>query len=188
MYKGELAGFPEEVVEWMLDNQVKQGNPRNVSVFEINRAANAEQKGFDWDQTTEDAKFCQEVISFKYFDVFFEKYPKKQLQKSEYPKVMMVSDSPITEENKGYRLVVFHYQPNAATPYFVYCDTENISDIKESSMIVTSYVYAKDIEPEPEFPKELQSLLDKKAEEDNQIDLNAYSKGLLDCYNKLIKQ
>ena len=34
MYKGQLEGFPSEIVERMLKYQVEQGNKEDVSVFE----------------------------------------------------------------------------------------------------------------------------------------------------------
>lgn len=190
MYKGELEGFPEEIVEWMLDNQVKQGNPRDVSVFGLNIEANAKQKGFDWDQTSEDSKFCRDVIASNKFNIFFEKYPRKPIQTSEYPKLMRVSDiAPINANNLSEDIaVVFHYQPNLPYPYFAYSTARSLSDVKTYGESFVNWQYAKDIEPEPEFPKELQTLVDKKADEDNQIDLDTYAKGLLDCYNSLVKK
>ena len=31
-YKGEIKGFPQEIVEKMLDYQEKQGNKRNIEI------------------------------------------------------------------------------------------------------------------------------------------------------------
>jgi hypothetical protein len=72
-YKGDIKDFPKEVVEWMLDNQVKQGNKRDISVFEESRFANKINGGFDWGIV--DSNFCCDVIYKKNFDLFFEKYP-----------------------------------------------------------------------------------------------------------------
>jgi hypothetical protein len=72
-YKGDIKDFPKEVVEWMLDNQVKQGNKRDVSVFEKCRHDGNENGGFDW--CIVDSHFCYDVIYNKNFDLFFEKYP-----------------------------------------------------------------------------------------------------------------
>lgn len=47
-YKGEISNFPQEVVEWMLDEQERQGNKRDVTVFEKNKDANREQLGADF--------------------------------------------------------------------------------------------------------------------------------------------
>jgi hypothetical protein len=75
-YKGDLKGFPQEVVEWMLDQQEAQGNRRDVSVFEEGRMADKSEGGFNWGKR-ENIKFCSEVICYRNFSLFFEKYPKK---------------------------------------------------------------------------------------------------------------
>jgi len=76
MYKGQLQGFPNEVVEKMLERQVEQGNKRDVSVFErFNRDC---VNGFSWANTKEEYYFWDEVICEKNFNLFFEKYPKEE--------------------------------------------------------------------------------------------------------------
>lgn len=57
MYKGQLEGFPKEVVEKMLDYQEAEGNKRDVSVFEdrVSEAFN----GFGWYDTTEGVDFLE---------------------------------------------------------------------------------------------------------------------------------
>jgi hypothetical protein len=64
----------------MLDYQQEQGNPRNVSVFEKDKTAAENKKGFVWRGTKEDYDFWNEVIRYKKFDLFFEKYPKQDNQ------------------------------------------------------------------------------------------------------------
>jgi hypothetical protein len=80
-YGGDIKDFPIEVVEKMLERQVKQGNKRDVSVFE--RLSNAEYEGFNWKNTIEGFAFWINVISGKNFALFFEKYPKKEVLISE---------------------------------------------------------------------------------------------------------
>lgn len=55
---------------------------------------------------------------------------------NEYPKVMMVSDKPITKDNPGVQKVVWAYNPKFYYPYFTYPlsiktlkDVENISNL-----------------------------------------------------------
>ena len=82
--KGDLIGFPKEIIARMLECQVEQGNPRNVTVFEEKMSAGMDIKGFAWDKTKEGWYFWGNVISNKNFNHFFnfnhyfEKYPKKQ--------------------------------------------------------------------------------------------------------------
>lgn len=78
MYKGQIKDFPEEVVEKMLYYQRKQGNPRDVSVFEKNVQKNKMGLGFTWNDTPEGRNFWEEVIDHKNFDLFFQKYPKQE--------------------------------------------------------------------------------------------------------------
>lgn len=77
MYKGQIKNFPKEVVEKMLEYQVAQGNPKDVSVFEDDETSDVNQKGFSWDETGEPS-FWNKVIMKKDFELFFEKYPKNE--------------------------------------------------------------------------------------------------------------
>jgi hypothetical protein len=74
---GEIKDFPIEVVEKMIEEQVKQGNCPNVKVFQKNATADAVEGGFSWFNCEEDYDFWLEVIDGDNFDLFFEKYPKK---------------------------------------------------------------------------------------------------------------
>ena len=76
-YKGQLKGFPQEVVERMLACQVEQGNSRDITVFEKDVFAADNEKGFCWDETDEGDAFWNDVINHDDFEVFFKKYPKK---------------------------------------------------------------------------------------------------------------
>ena len=76
-YGGEIADFPIEVVEKMLEMQVEQGNKRDVRNFEYYKAACASGYGFNWRDTIEQYSFWHEVINNKNFNLFFERYPKK---------------------------------------------------------------------------------------------------------------
>lgn len=73
---GDIANFPIEVVQKMVDEQVKQGNKANVSVFQNNRNTNFMSGGFTWHRTDDGALFWEGVIRFYCFDAFFDKYPK----------------------------------------------------------------------------------------------------------------
>ena len=83
-YKGDLEGFPEEVVEAMLDYQEEQGNERDVTVFETeidrNGFSGDFSGGFTWRDTPEGFRFWQEVLGNKNFDLYFDKYPKKEVK------------------------------------------------------------------------------------------------------------
>ena len=76
--KGELTGFPKEIIARMLDCQEEQGNKRDINVFERDKEANNQKKGFNWLRTQEGQVFWFKVIGCRIFDLFFEKYPKKE--------------------------------------------------------------------------------------------------------------
>lgn len=78
---GGIKDFPIEIVQRMVDCQVEQVNYPDVTVFQKNRCEMKEYNGFDWNNTTEGFSFWSNVLDFRKFDVFFQKYPKpKQIK------------------------------------------------------------------------------------------------------------
>lgn len=104
-YKGDLKGFPKEVVERMLDLQEEQGNKRDVSVFERDRCLWRKEGGFIWDHTPEGYGFWNNVIRRKDFALFFKKYPKGVEQKE--PENVFI---PLPEKE----MLVWDYRPDIA--------------------------------------------------------------------------
>jgi hypothetical protein len=86
---GRIENFPIEVVEKMVEEQVRQGNRADVSVFQRCAIAGADVGGFDWCATKESRFFWVEVITEKNFEKFFKKYPKANR------KVFIIGDSEI---------------------------------------------------------------------------------------------
>ena len=78
--KGQLEGFPKEIIARMLECQEEQGNKKDVSVFEKEKEANNQNKGFNWLKTQEGQVFWLKVVGYRIFDLFFEKYPKQDNQ------------------------------------------------------------------------------------------------------------
>lgn len=74
---GNIKDFPIEVVEKMIEEQVKQGNCPNVKVFQDYVTADVNDGGFSWWNTDDGNDFWLEVVGDGNFDLFFEKYPKK---------------------------------------------------------------------------------------------------------------
>lgn len=72
-----IKDFPIEVVEKMIEEQVKQGNCPNVEVFQNYANADTADGGFNWSDTKDGDDFWMEVIDDGNFELFFEKYPKK---------------------------------------------------------------------------------------------------------------
>lgn len=74
---GAIKDFPIEVVEKMIEEQVRQGNCPNVEVFQRSVASEMEDGGFDWNETEDGYNFWEEVIVNSNFELFFKRYPKK---------------------------------------------------------------------------------------------------------------
>ena len=63
---GEIADFPKRVVQAMVDEQVRQGNPANPSVFARERTACKREGGFTWMKTAQGYSW-PEIILYKKF-------------------------------------------------------------------------------------------------------------------------
>lgn len=70
---GQIKDFPIEVVQKMVDCQVKQGNKADVTVFQKNRKRDKETGGFDWGNTIEGVSFWLNIVWFEDFSQFFKK-------------------------------------------------------------------------------------------------------------------
>lgn len=74
---GDIKDFPIEVVEKMIEEQVKQGNCPNVEVFQKYNRADRKRGGFNWDNAEDTYGFWSNVINDCDFELFFKRYPKK---------------------------------------------------------------------------------------------------------------
>lgn len=74
--KGEIKDFPIEVIEWMLTEQVEQGNKQDVTVFERNSSELICKGGFDWKKSTRfSTNECYKIILGDFW-IFFNKFPR----------------------------------------------------------------------------------------------------------------
>ena len=73
--KKKLDEFPEQVLNKLLHYQSIQGNKPDLNIFEEQIGANKEGGGFDWEVTEEGGHFWREVLLYKNFKIFFDKYP-----------------------------------------------------------------------------------------------------------------
>lgn len=89
-FKGEIKDFPEEIVNRMLHYQQKQGNEKNIEVFEKNRCAGSIVGGFTWDETEEGHEFWMKVIDRLDFKLFFDRYHKTESKSKE----ILIKDLP----------------------------------------------------------------------------------------------
>ena len=64
---GQIANFPLWIVKAMVSNQVRQGNPANVKVFQEKADASLVEGGFSWNKSAEGQFFWSKVINGKQF-------------------------------------------------------------------------------------------------------------------------
>ena len=64
---GEIADFPRRVVQEMVDEQVRQGNPADPSVFARERTACKKGGGFTWYESTLGHDSWEDIIWVKEF-------------------------------------------------------------------------------------------------------------------------
>lgn len=64
---GEIADFPKRVVQAMVDEQVRQGNPANPCVFSVWCTATKSQGGFNWHGSPLGHDSWVEIIPWKQF-------------------------------------------------------------------------------------------------------------------------
>lgn len=74
---GNIKDFPIEVVEKMIEEQVRQGCQPDVEAFQQYPSAGVSDGGFNWGDSIDGNDFWEEVIGEDNFELFFEKYPKK---------------------------------------------------------------------------------------------------------------
>lgn len=105
MYKGQLEGFPKEVVDKMLERQFEQKGVLNITVLESNRFG-----GFRWKDTIEGLEFWEAVVDEKNFDKFYERYPKQNtMDKKTLMQQLLAADPSKEAELKKIYPEVFGY-------------------------------------------------------------------------------
>ncbi len=74
-FTGELTGFPDEIIDKLVERQIAAGNQPNASLFDERRSKDRHQGGFTWMISPEGQSFWCGVLNARNFDMFFEKYP-----------------------------------------------------------------------------------------------------------------
>ena len=144
---GAIEDFPIEVVQKMVEEQVKQGNEPDVTSFQNDATCEVSNGGFTWEKTNDGEEFWFDVIVYGNYDLFFEKYPEKNNTNLVY----IVGDSEIgmdiiktlekyggiNEHNyKGERNdVVYYIEPN--NNFIEVCDFEK--EIKLWEVLMATY-------------------------------------------------
>lgn len=73
--KGDIEGFPIEVVQKMVERQYEQIGICDVVNFQVDRDASSNLGGFTWSETSEGHNFWREVIIERDWELFFSRCP-----------------------------------------------------------------------------------------------------------------
>ncbi|MCD0480367.1 hypothetical protein LPB90_18165 [Chryseobacterium sp. LC2016-29] len=73
--KGQLSGYPTEVISILLTEQANQNNPMNLEVFENNVKSQKSEGGFDWKDTDKGEHFFEKLITWKVFSLAYQEFP-----------------------------------------------------------------------------------------------------------------
>ena len=77
---GQISDFPRRVVQAMVDEQVRQGNPADPSVFSVKCTAGKDEGGFNWTESTRGRDAWLGIITWKKFHLI----PKSSARISAY--------------------------------------------------------------------------------------------------------
>lgn len=129
---GQIANFPLKIVEAMVSNQVRQGNPANVKVFQEKVDASFVEGGFSWNKSAEGQFFWSKVINGKQFPKEIVP-PDKSIEPVKPEESINESPEEVVEEANGtpaYKVgdivkignstrsrVIIGYFPNMPNPY-----------------------------------------------------------------------
>ncbi len=138
----DIECFPKEVLIKMMEYQVEQGNQQDITVFERSINSSVKSGGFTWENTPEGEQWWADVINVKKFNMFFEKYPTRLLKDVlTYPKVLMVSNSPIDKDNVGVPRVVFAKKDNRFIAWYRATTIEDAENVLDTFI----WLYAKEV-------------------------------------------
>lgn len=125
---GQITNFPLWIVKAMVSNQVRQGNPANVKVFQEKVDASFVEGGFSWNKSAEGQFFWSKVINGKQFPKEITPLDKSTEPADESPKEAVVS----VREGNAYNVgdvikvkignstgsrVIIGYFPDMPNPY-----------------------------------------------------------------------
>lgn len=144
--KGDLKGFPLEVIDKMIQRQVEQGNAPNVEIFEKRSTRDDTHKGFWWDGTEEKHDFWKDVILNKNFYLFFKKFPKTDEKELPLPRVIEVRDG---EDDDWVRRVVILFKNDEV---ICYSNAETLEET-DGKYLISCWKYWREVQEEskPEY-------------------------------------
>ena len=106
---GDIKDFPIEVVQGMVNEQVRQGNEADASVFARRYYFGRANEGFDWDKSPDGHTFWSNVISNFRWEEFFTKYPKtnNKMEEEKSIKIQIPDGYEIDEAKSSFTEIKF---------------------------------------------------------------------------------
>jgi len=90
-YKGDIKGFPQHVVDAMLDEQERQGNKRDVTVFEECKHSDLSDGGFNWSESALGWAVWQDIINNRQLQLIEQAKPQEP-KKDRFPFTLSVEE------------------------------------------------------------------------------------------------
>lgn len=72
--RGEIAGYPIEIIQAAVDRGVEQGDDANRVIRGLQCSADG---GFSWSETPEGLIFWSKIMNRHKFSIFFQRYPRE---------------------------------------------------------------------------------------------------------------
>lgn len=106
---GDIKDFPIEVVQAMVDEQVRQSNKADASVFANDRKSGSLCGGFGWNRALDQNPFWENVICNKHFELFFTKCPKtnNKMEEEKSIKIQIPDGYEIDEAKSSFTEIKF---------------------------------------------------------------------------------
>lgn len=92
--------LPKEIKEKMLEYQVAQGNKKKPSIFVHELGSAKYEGGFSWADSPEGFDFWKNVLEEGNFKIFFDKYPKSELNFEKLDELNKIRDEIVSIEEE----------------------------------------------------------------------------------------
>jgi len=156
--KGQLKGFPKEIIAKMLEYQFDQTGFQDVRIFESDSSSGKISGGFDWKETIEGGSFWTEVIDDHKFSIFsLQSEPEEELK---YGDRVEYKDGEL--DDWGSCGDVFVAKLPGESPYLIADSMEDLTDT-ESPIRMYRWKYCRKVNQSESFVQlTLQDISDGK--------------------------
>lgn len=118
---GQIEGLPIKIAQAMVDNQVKQGNPANIRIFQHKIDTPYAGGGFNWNKSDEGQLFWSKIINGKqYPESYIDSTTNKEVKVESTKKIVGRKVGDIVKITIGRTVknyVIIGYIPELDNPY-----------------------------------------------------------------------